>query len=220
MRPGKGRHATVTALGYAPPMIGVRRTIAAATLLLVMSGCLPAADARPSIGSPPVGESPIPSRESRATPDPSGDPDPLTTDPLHAVELVDVRSGATFTLGQLAAEGPVLLETMAIWCVNCRAQQREVVTAHELASFHSVSLDVDPNERAEDLATYATELGFDWRFAVATSDLAAALRDRFGPAVLNPPSTPMVLLFPDGSVRALEFRGYGAEELVGEISAG
>jgi hypothetical protein len=55
---------------------------------------------------------------------------------------------------------------------------------------------------------------------MANQTLAAALRDRFGPAVLNPPSTPMVLLFPDGSVRALEFRAYGAAELTAEIAAG
>jgi thiol-disulfide isomerase/thioredoxin len=145
---------------------------------------------------------------------------PLTSDPLHTVELYDVNAEATFTLGALAAERPVLLEMMAIWCTNCRAQQREVVAAHDLAAFHSVSLDVDPNERPGDLALYSEELGFKWRFAMANQTLAVALRERFGTAVLNPPSTPMILLFPDGSVRALEFRGYSAAELAAEIAAG
>ena len=146
---------------------------------------------------------------------------PLDSDPLHTVELFDVNTQAGFTLGALAAERPVLLETMAIWCTNCRAQQHEVVAAHELAEFHSVSLDVDPNERPGDLAAYSEAMGFDWRFAMANQTLAAALRDRFGPAVLNPPSTPMILLFPDGSVRALEFgRGYSAAELAAELAAG
>jgi hypothetical protein len=144
----------------------------------------------------------------------------VSTDPLHGVELLDVSTGTAFSLGALAADGPVLLETMAIWCVNCRAQQREVVAAHELVEFESVSLDVDPNERSEDLARYAAEMGFDWRFAVATADLAAVLRDRFGAAILNPPSTPMILLFPDGSIRALEFRGHSAEELAAQIRGG
>ncbi|HUG94700.1 MAG TPA: hypothetical protein VMK30_00995, partial [Pleomorphomonadaceae bacterium] len=72
---------------------------------------------------------------------------PLDSDPLHAIELFDVNSQTAFTLGALAAERPVLLEMMAIWCTNCRAQQHEVVAAHEIAEFHSVSLDVDPNER-------------------------------------------------------------------------
>jgi thiol-disulfide isomerase/thioredoxin len=145
---------------------------------------------------------------------------PLSSDPLHSIELVDVNSGGPFTLGSLAAERPVLVEMMAIWCTNCRAQQQEVTTAHDLAAFHSVSLDVDPNERPDDLADYSVELGFDWRFAMADQALAVALRERFGTAILNPPSTPMILLFPDGSVRALEFRGYSADELAAEIAAG
>jgi thiol-disulfide isomerase/thioredoxin len=145
---------------------------------------------------------------------------PLDSDPLHAIELFDVNSQTAFTLGALAADRPVLLEMMAIWCTNCRAQQHEVVAAHELAEFHSVSLDIDPNERPGDLAAYSADMGYGWRFAMANQTLAVALRDRFGPAVLNPPSTPMVLLFPDGSARALEFRGYSAAELAAEIAAG
>lgn len=172
--------------------------------------------------NPPAGasSSPAASLEPRPT-EPAGPAGPpLTSDPLHTVELFDVKTQTTFTLGGLAAERPVLLEMMAIWCTNCRAQQHEIVAAHELAAFHSVSLDIDPNERPGDLALYAEEMGFSWRFATANQTLAATLRDRFGPAVLNPPSTPMILLFPDGSVRALEFRAYNAAELAAEIAAG
>ena len=144
----------------------------------------------------------------------------LATDPLNVVELYDVNTETSFTLGALTAERPVLLEMMATWCPYCRTQQRQVVAAHELVEFASVSLDVDPNERPGDLAVYSEEMGFDWRFAMANQSLAAALRERFGAAVLSPPSTPMILLFPDGSVRALEFRGYSAAELAAEIAAG
>jgi hypothetical protein len=103
---------------------------------------------------------------------------------------------------------------------QCLAQQREVMKAHELAEFHSVSLDVDLNERPPDLADYAEREGFDWQFAMADVELANMLRDRFGTAVLIPPSTPKILLFPDGSIRALEFgRHRSAQELVDELSA-
>jgi thiol-disulfide isomerase/thioredoxin len=155
-----------------------------------------------------------------SAPSPDVGSQPLTSDPLHRIELYDVNTGSTFTLGALAADRPVLLEPMAIWCTNCRAQQHEVVAAHGLADFHSVSLDVDPNERAGDLADYSQAMGFNWRFAMANQALAAALRDRFGAAVLNPPSTPLILFFPDGSVRALEFREHRADELAAEIAAG
>jgi thiol-disulfide isomerase/thioredoxin len=195
------------------------RAMVLSTLALV--ACT-AASTPSAVPSPTQSETPSPSRGPSA---PSAGPttgsiQPLDSDPLHGVELFDVNSQSAFTLGTLAAERPVLLEMMAIWCTNCRAQQHEVVAAHSLAEFESVSLDVDPNERPGDLAAYSEAMGFDWRFAMANQTLASALRDRFGPAVLNPPSTPMVLLFPDGSVRALEFRSYSAAELATEIAAG
>jgi hypothetical protein len=194
-------------------------------LLLVVTACSASPSGSPAgSGSSPSSELPAasqgPSTAPPSQPVPGAGDQPLSSDPLHLVELYDVRSASTFTLGALAAEGPVLLEPMAIWCTTCRAQQREVVAAHELAAFSSVSLDVDPNERPGDLADYSAAQGFNWRFAMANQELAAALRDRFGPAVLNPPSTPLILLFPDGSVRALEFRGHSAEELAAEIAAG
>jgi thiol-disulfide isomerase/thioredoxin len=136
------------------------------------------------------------------------------------VELVDARSGQPFTLGQLASDKPVLVETMAIWCTTCLAQQREVVRAHGLADFHSVGIDVDPNERPEDLAAYAEHEGFDWRFAKANADLVKLLTDAYGFGVTNPPSTPTFVVSTDGRIRALEFgRVRSAEELVAELSA-
>jgi hypothetical protein len=192
--------------------------------ILVISACTPSIGSLTS-GVPVPSEEPVGSAGPTASDLPAGsssNPSPaaLDTDPLHGIRLADVSTQDLFTLGALAADGPVLLEMMAIWCSNCRAQQREVVAAHELADFHSVSLDIDPNERPDDLARYAVDNGFAWRFAMADQAVASGLRDRFGPAVLNPPSTPMVLLFPDGSVRALEFRSYDAAELAAEIAAG
>jgi hypothetical protein len=83
-----------------------------------------------------------------------------------------------------------------------------------------VGFDVDPNERAEDLAEYAEREGFDWRFAMADTNLVQLLTDRYGIAVTNPPSTPTFVVA-DGGVRALEFgRVRPADELVAELAAG
>ncbi len=150
------------------------------------------------------------------------DADPSAADagPLLAYELVDVRSGERFTLGELAADRPVLVETMAIWCTTCLSQQREVVQAHDLADFHSVGIDVDPNEEADDLAEYAEREGFDWRFVKADAQLVQLLTEQYGFGVTNPPSTPTFVVS-DGQVRALEFgRVRSAEELVSELGAG
>ena len=133
-------------------------------------------------------------------------------------ELTDVRSGERFTLRQLAADRPVLVETMAVRCTTCRSQQREVVRAHELADFHSVGINVDPSERAGELAAYADQEGFDWRFAMADAALVQLLTDAYGFAVLNPPSTPTFVISTDGRIRALEFgRVRSADELVAEM---
>lgn len=145
-------------------------------------------------------------------------------DALLDATLTDVRSGETFTLAELAAaEGPVLLEPMAVWCTKCLAQQREVVAAHERSDgFASVSLDVDLSEAAADLASYADAEGFDWRFAMADAALYRLLRERFGVAATNPPSTPLIVVERDGTVRPLDF-GVGtrsAEQLLAELGLG
>ena len=135
-------------------------------------------------------------------------------------ELVDVVSGESFTLRALAKDRPVLLETMAVWCTTCQQQQREVVRAHEGADFHSVGIDIDPNEGADDLARYAVREGFDWRFAKADASLVAIIRDAFGVAATNPPSTPTFIISTDGVIRALPFgQVRGAGDLVAEIVA-
>lgn len=169
---------------------------------------------------------------SAGTPEPtaSGEAESLApaapsapADELLALALTDVRSGEAFTLGELASEsGPVLLEPMAVWCSNCRAQQHEVVRAHEAGTFTSVSLDVDLSESPDDLAAYADREGFDWHFAMADEGLYRMLQDRFGVAVTNPPSTPLIVIESDGTVRSLEFGvgTRGAEELLAELGAG
>lgn len=201
---------------------------ARATLIIVLGAALAACSGSATTGStttePTITEQPTTSQPRSA--DETATAAATATEPadaLLAVELTDVRSGETFTLGELAASsGPVLLEPMAVWCTNCRAQQHEVVRAHETGEFASVSLDVDLSELPADLAAYADQEGFDWLFAMADVDLYRSLQDRFGVAVTNPPSTPLIIIDTDGSVRPLEF-GQGtrsAEELLSELGVG
>lgn len=144
----------------------------------------------------------------------------MAADPLLALELVDVRDGTSFTLGDLVADRPVIVETMAIWCSNCRQQQGEVRSAHGLADFQSVSIDVDPTEISDDLTAYAERESFDWPFVLADAELANLLRDRFGTGVLNPPSMPKLLFRPDGTVELLPLGELLAAEEIATLVGG
>jgi hypothetical protein len=132
-----------------------------------------------------------------------------------SAELTDVRSGEMFTIDGLQGK-LVAIEPMAVWCSNCRIQQREAVTA--LAGVASddlvyIGLDVDPNGQAEALAAYAEAEGFDWTYAVASKDVARSLAAEFGDQVLSPPSTPLILVGPDGAVIETHFGIRQAAEL-------
>jgi hypothetical protein len=123
-------------------------------------------------------------------------------EPWRTATLRDVVSGEEFRIKDL--EGKVVaIEAMAIWCTTCRFQQVEAQAALETVGSPDVvylSLDVDPNERAEDLADYAQREGFTWRFAVASAEVSRSLAATFGDQVLSPPATPLVVLAPDGQV--------------------
>jgi|SRR5688572_1160184 len=208
------------------------RPLVLLALPIAMVACGPAPEAvDPPAGSgsaSPSAVEPAPPSATAApatTGDASASASPATSvaaDPLLAVTLTDVRSGESFSLADLSADQAVLLEPMAVWCSNCRAQQHEVKRAHVDGSFVSVSLDVDLSESAADLAAYADREGFDWRFAMADADLYRILQARFGVAVTNPPSTPLIVIEPGGLVRPLEF-GQGtrsAEALLAELAGG
>jgi hypothetical protein len=123
-------------------------------------------------------------------------------EPWRTAALRDVVTDEEFRIKDL--EGKVVaIEAMAVWCINCRMQQLEAQAAlEEVGSPDSVylSLDVDPNERAEDLADYARREGFAWRFVVASPEVSRSLAATFGDQILSPPATPLVLLGPDGQL--------------------
>ena len=172
----------------------IARTIALATLLALLAvGCASGDAGRP--GEVASGSTDVPWRTAA---------------------LVDVRSGETFTVDGLAGK-LVVVEPMAIWCTTCAAQQAEVADALDrLASpdIVFVSLDVDPNERAADLAGYADRSGFGWSFAVASRDVARSLAQEFGDQVLSPPSTPIIIVAPSGQVVDQHFGIRRSGELV------
>jgi hypothetical protein len=128
--------------------------------------------------------------------------------------LTDARTGRTFTVADHAGK-VIFVEPMAAWCSKCKAQQE--IARDSVASLPEVvyiSLGVDPGESDATLAKYADRSGFGWTYAVATRDVARALADAFGPNVLNPPATPVIVIGTDGRVSLTPFGEKSAEELL------
>jgi hypothetical protein len=137
-------------------------------------------------------------------------------------DLVDVNSGETFRIADLQGK-VVLVETMAVWCSNCLRQQREVQALHaalgEREDFISIALDIDPNEDASKLRSFAEQNGFDWTYVVAPAEVASEIGDLYGQQFLNPPSTPILLIDRHGEVEILPFGIKSAADLQASVEA-
>jgi thiol-disulfide isomerase/thioredoxin len=154
----------------------------------------------------PAGSEPAPSGGTGVTP---------VIDAAWAnLTLTDVRTGQAFTIADLAGK-VIFVEPMAAWCSKCKAQQEIAKgSVAALSDVVYISLGVDPGESDATLAKYADRSGFPWTHAVATRDVARALADAFGPNVLNPPATPIIVIGTDGKVTLTPFGEKSAEQLV------
>ncbi len=172
-------------------------------IVLVAAACSSGAEpGRPSTTSTPASPSSGPSSSGPNPGQGSAASSATPSEAWRTASLRDVVSGESFRIDDLRGK-VVVVETMAIWCVNCRIQQLEAQAALERiasADVVYISLDVDPNEREADLAEYARREGFDWRFVVASPEVSRSLAASFGEQVLSPPATPLVVLDPDGAV--------------------
>ncbi|MBI9050471.1 MAG: TlpA family protein disulfide reductase [Anaerolineaceae bacterium] len=138
-----------------------------------------------------------------------------------SLESVNVNTGETFTLADYSGK-VVLVETLAMWCSSCYAQQQQVQALHEILGdrddFVSIGMDIDINETPEDLAAYTATHGFDWVYTVASKDLARGIANEFGAQFLNPPLTPIFLIGRDGDLVELPFGIKNAEDLEAVIT--
>ena len=133
-------------------------------------------------------------------------PPPAVTD-WRAVELTDVTTSETFSIEGFAGR-PVLVEFFAVWCPVCTSQQEEMgALVDRTDDLVAVSLNVDPNEDAEQVSEHASEHGFDWHYAVAPSSMTRALVEEFGTVVTNAPAAPVVTVCPGGGASLVEGRG-------------
>ena len=205
------------------------RAVAAVALSIAVLGCTGAVESPAASQAPPATTARPSEAPSAATSAPSGsvpaDPVATPTEVSPAVvldqawataELVDVSTGETFRIADHAGT-VIVIETMAIWCTNCRAQQGDVQAALKrlpAGSVVYVVLDTEPSESGTSLAAYRERNGFDGRYAIAGVGVARALAAEFGDQVLNPPSTPMVVVGVDGRVTLTDFGHKSPDKIV------
>lgn len=134
--------------------------------------------------------------------------------------LTEVTTGETFTIHDYKGK-VVLVELMAEWCSTCKKQQMEVKLLHEQlgmpADLVTIALDIDPNENADTLKTYADDNGFDWMYAISPADVSREIGNLYGDLYLNPPSAPMLIIDRKGEVHPLPFGIKSADDLMKAI---
>jgi cytochrome oxidase Cu insertion factor (SCO1/SenC/PrrC family) len=156
---------------------------------------------------------------------PAPTPAPAPTAPAAAdwmdIELTDVVTGGKFRISDFKGK-PVLLESFAVWCPTCLAQQKEIKKVKESHGddIIHISLDTDPNEDAAKVKEHLEKNGLDWYFAVAPVELTRALIDEFGVNVVAAPRAPVVLICEDQSARFLRSGIKSGDELVEEVEKG
>lgn len=173
--------------------------------LVVLSGCAPAS-ASPE--EPVSGEEPAGLVEEKT----------VTAPAWMDIELTDVTTGEVFKISDFRGT-PVLMESFAVWCTTCLAQQKQIAKLHEIegdAIIH-ISIDTDPNEDAVKVIDHAERHGFDWYFVISPVELTTALIDEFGLGVVIAPSAPVILINKDQSARLLRNGVKSSDDLLAEI---
>jgi thiol-disulfide isomerase/thioredoxin len=137
-----------------------------------------------------------------------------------AIDLTNALTGEAFTLADYAG-CRVMVQTMATWCPTCRKQLANVAAAREQLDPDSavfVAISVEAELSPDDLKAYADEHGFDWIFAVASVEMMRAIDAEFGRSALVPPSTPHVIVQPDGTAGDLMTGVASPETIVERMS--
>ncbi len=132
------------------------------------------------------------------------------------VTMTNARTGEEFAISDFLGCA-VYVETMATWCINCLMQMGNIAEAlPDLDPDRHVviAISVEIELAAEDLAAYADNSNLDWIFSVASPEVLRAIVDEFGRDAIVPPSTPHVIVNPDGSAGDLLTGLRAPEEIV------
>jgi thiol-disulfide isomerase/thioredoxin len=137
------------------------------------------------------------------------------------VELTDVATNQTFKISDFKGK-PILVESFAVWCSTCLAQQRESKKLKEELgeSVVHISLDTDPNEDRSIVLGHINQYGFDWFYAITPISMTQDLINEYGISVVNAPGAPVILICEDQTTRFLRRGVKSADDLKEEIAKG
>jgi thiol-disulfide isomerase/thioredoxin len=133
--------------------------------------------------------------------------------------LTDARTGETFTFADFAGK-TVYVEPMATWCTNCRRQLPNVEAARQQLDpeqYVFIGLSVAEQVDNTTLANYVNEQGWNFPFAVASTELTQGMVDSFGRTVITPPSTPHFIIRPDGSLSQIRTGSHSTEAIIADL---
>jgi len=123
-------------------------------------------------------------------------------------ELTNVQTGEKFMISDLKGK-VVIVENIAMWCTQCKKQQEEVKSLLESLGMNEnlvmIGLDIDKNEVAADLKTYATKNGYKWIFSISPEAVSNEFAVLYGEQFLNPTTTPILVIDPKGEVHITPF---------------
>jgi len=97
------------------------------------------------------------------TPTPAPAPSPATAPGWMDIELTDVATGQTFKVSDFKGK-PILLESFAVWCPTCLAQQKEMKKVKQIKGENiiHISLDTEPNEDEDKVREHIRRNELDW----------------------------------------------------------
>lgn len=208
-----------------------RRLLAAGAALTVLltacGGTDPVADPAPSTTAPDASAT---SSDDMTMSDPEGvsssamatDEPTARGDHSHPVlqSTATTPDGSTLAIADFAGK-TVFVETFATWCSNCRRQLGDTNEAAAQVGDDvvflvlSVEEDLDPAK----LASYQADNGFEnVQFAVLSGEGLAAFNEQFGRSVLNAPSTPKFIVWPDGSLSEMTTGFESPDEILAQLA--
>lgn len=117
------------------------------------------------------------------------------------ITLVDVATSESFSINDFS-DKTVLLESFAVWCPTCLAQQNELAKLTDEEIIH-ISVDTDPREKAQQVLSHRNANGFDWIFVVAPEDWSRSLVADFGISSVFAPGAPVILVCDSENARIL-----------------